>query len=158
MNSLLTLAYQLSRMAWKVISPITIGVRVILEQDGRFVLVKPSYQTFWTLPGGGVERGETLEQAARREILEEVGAQVGALRLLGVYTSFQENKNDHIVVFAAQNPDLASDVQPDHPPDVEIERFGLFTSQSLPDNTAPGVRRRLAEYLANGTQPNFSLW
>ena len=46
---------------------------VLHEHDGR---------SFWSLPGGGVEPGETYEQAARRETLEECGLAVKIVRLL----------------------------------------------------------------------------
>lgn len=153
MNALITLAYKLSQMVWKITRPITIGVRVVLVSEGRFLLVKPSYQAVWTLPGGGVEPRETLEQAARREILEEVGARAGELHLLGIYTSFLENKNDHIVVFCA---DLLSQDE-NHRPDAEIEQQGFFTLDDLPENTAPGARRRLEEYLSGGG-PHAGMW
>lgn len=43
------------------------------------------YAGSWLLPGGKVEFGESLEEAARREAREESGCEVGALRLSGVY-------------------------------------------------------------------------
>ncbi len=51
------------------------------------------------MPGGGVKRGETLEQAARREAREEVGAELQDLSLLGAYTYFGRWKSDHNIVF-----------------------------------------------------------
>lgn len=154
MNSLLTLAYKASQIVWKVFRPITVGVRVLLVKDGRFLLVRPSYQATWTLPGGGLEPRETLEQAARREIAEETGAQAGELGLFGVYTSFQENKNDHVVVFYGSLLGLQAGFQPD----AEIEQFGWFAPQELPPDTAPGVRRRIEEYLGGTPGPFIGMW
>lgn len=126
---------------------------MVLEHEGQFLLVKPSYQDFWTLPGGGVEPGETLEQSARREIAEEVGYQTGEFRLLGVYTNFSEHKNDHIVVYVSRQVKAL----PDHQPDAEIEA-ARFRLGELPENTAPGARRRLEEFLAGGLEPYSGMW
>ncbi len=154
MNSLLTLAYKASQIAWKVLRPITVGVRVLVEREGEFLLVKPSYQAYWTLPGGGVEPGETLEQSARREIKEETGALAGELRLMGAYTSFQEHKNDHVLLFCGPLQELDAGFQPD----AEIEAFGFFAPGSLPVETAPGVRRRIEEYLGDLPGPFYGMW
>ena len=53
--------------------------RVALERDGRILCVlhaKPDRDPFWCLPGGNVDPGETLAEAAVRELREEVGAEV----------------------------------------------------------------------------------
>ena len=53
--------------------------RVALERDGRILCVlhaKPDREPFWCLPGGNVDPGETLADAAVRELREEVGADV----------------------------------------------------------------------------------
>lgn len=60
---------------------------VVVREDGRLLLVrrgKEPQRGRWTVPGGSVEPGETVEQAAVREVLEETGARVRVERELGV--------------------------------------------------------------------------
>lgn len=68
-----------------------VGVGVVVlrpGQDGLEVLLirrgKPPRQGDWSIPGGKQEWGETLHEAARREILEETGVIIGELRLIDV--------------------------------------------------------------------------
>ena len=59
-----------------------VGIGVIVIKDDSVLLVrrgKPPNVGSWTLPGGAQEVGETAEEAARRELLEETGVQVGPL-------------------------------------------------------------------------------
>lgn len=60
--------------------PERVMARGILRDDGRVLLVHQSLTGMWAIPGGGVEDGETPEDAVRREMLEETGAVVGEAR------------------------------------------------------------------------------
>jgi 8-oxo-dGTP diphosphatase len=58
---------------------------VIFDDEGRVLLVrrgKPPHKGAWTLPGGRIEPGESSEAAVEREVLEETGLTVRALRLV----------------------------------------------------------------------------
>lgn len=154
MKSLTRLLYLINRLRWYVTRPITVGVRLILTADRTVLLVKHTYQPHWYLPGGGVKKGETLEQAARREIAEEVGAKLGRLRLFGVYTNFYEHKNDHVIVFSCDNVTLTGATDQKH----EIERFEFFDLDGLPDDVSPGSRRRIQEYVSGNDLPIVGVW
>ena len=62
---------------------VEVAVGVLLRPDGAFLLTsRPPgkvYAGYWELPGGKVEAGETVEQALRRELQEEIGITVGAV-------------------------------------------------------------------------------
>ena len=67
-----------------------VGVGVAVLRPGAVLLARrgnPPNAGAWSLPGGGQELGETTEQTARRELLEETGLAVGALHLAAVVDS-----------------------------------------------------------------------
>jgi len=144
LSKLRRLGYRALRTWWKIRRPLTVGVRALLLHEGRVLLVRHTYQEAWYLPGGGVKRGEMLKDAVRREAAEEVGATLGALSLLGVYTNLFEGKSDHVAVFVCDDFRLSGET------DGEIERFAFFGLDALPPGASPGTRRRVSEYLAGG--------
>ncbi len=138
---------------YRIFKPVTTGVRIMLIRNAEVLLVKHSYMDQWYFPGGAVKKRERLDQAARREALEEVGATVGEVSLLGVYTSFLELRTDHIVVFISQDFNIVPKR------DWEIAAAQFFPLDALPDDVAGGIRRRIQDYL-NGIQAQnrFGAW
>ena len=67
---------------------------IIIDDDGRFLLTRRADNGQWCLPGGGLEPGETVEDACMREILEETGLHVKIKRLIGVYSN-----RDQLVIY-----------------------------------------------------------
>ncbi len=62
------------------------GVAAVIQDDeGRLLLQEKSSGEGWSLPAGGIEPGETPQQAIAREVLEETGLTVRSLDLLGVF-------------------------------------------------------------------------
>ena len=144
--------YRAATIYWRVFKPMTLGVKTLLIRDGKVLLVKHSYQDGWFLPGGGVKRRETLETAVRRECREEVGAKLGKLTLFGNYSTINEFKNDHVVVMIATEFDYKG------PNDREIIEAKLFELTNLPDDTSPGTRNRVEEYLSQDQSPFIGNW
>lgn len=66
-------AHYLYRAKWRLLRPITTGVRVMVLNGDQVLLIRHTYQRGWFMPGGGLKRNETLEEAARRELREETG-------------------------------------------------------------------------------------
>jgi 8-oxo-dGTP pyrophosphatase MutT (NUDIX family) len=69
------------------------GVMVfVIDASGRILLEKRSDCSLWGLPGGRIDPGETIEEAAIREVFEETGLRVKIARLLGIYSDPKEGR------------------------------------------------------------------
>jgi len=134
------IAYRLNQLRRMVLRPLTVGVKIMLVRDGQVLLVRHTYLAGWFLPGGGVKRGETLEEAARREAWEELGAKLGEVTLFGIYSDIQSYRNEHIAVFVCDSFTL-TDKQ-----DYEIAESAFFPRQSPPPGINSGAYSRLKEY------------
>ena len=78
-------------------------VDVIIPSERGVVLIRRGTEPFkgqWALPGGFVEVGETLEEAAYREAAEETGFAVEVARLVGVYSDPERDPRGHNVSVA----------------------------------------------------------
>jgi 8-oxo-dGTP diphosphatase len=133
---------------------------LIFDRAGRLLILKPTYKTGWTIPGGVMEAdGETPWDACRREVREECGLEVRGGRLAGV--DFRPGRPDHpggvrFLFDCGQSSDAelaAITVQPE-----EIAEYRLAPLDAALALLRPPIRRRVRAatgqqgcvYLENG--------
>lgn len=127
----------------------TLGVRIIATNaENKICLVRHTYINGWHLPGGGVERGETIYEAAIKELAEEVGllAEPKNMKLLSVHANQTNFKGDHVALFhcniwEAKHP-IGHILNPR-----EIAEWGFFGIDELPTETTRATKERIAEFV-----------
>ena len=76
-----------------------VGVGAVIVDEGKVVLVKRKYEPLkgqWSLPGGMVEIGETLETALAREMLEETGLRVDVGPVIEVFDRIMRDEDRRV--------------------------------------------------------------
>jgi len=124
--------------------PMTLGVRALaFDTEGRILLVRHTYISGWHLPGGGVEKGQTMVDALARELREEANVEFGRPpKLQSVHLNTRVTRRDHVVLY------LCEDVRQVAPKarDLEIEEARFFTLDELPETVAASTATRIGEF------------
>ena len=104
-----------------------LAVVVLISVDAKLVMVRRANEPAlgrWSFPSGYVDRGEPVEEAGKREVMEETGLDVRMKELVGLYSA-----RDQTVVLAAYSADVVGgSLQPGH----EVHEAALFSVDELP--------------------------
>lgn len=129
-----------------------LGVRALVVQDGKVLLVRHTYLKGWYLPGGGIDKGEAPLEALRRELREECSVGALSAKIFGVYLSRYAGSYNYVTVFVVDRLETLRPFTPNH----EIAECGWFEIASLPSDVSRGTRARIQEFVAG--EPTNAGW
>lgn len=129
---------------------ILVGAAVAVVDEQGKILLQQGANGIWGLPGGLMELEESTEEAARREVFEETGIEIGQLELVGVFSGKQyyrklpNGDEFYPVTIAYLSRDIKkSTIEVDG---VESIDAGFFALEDLPEETSPLVRGIINSY------------
>jgi len=117
----------------------TVVALVFIQQNDKILLVKQNYgRRHWSLPGGKLEPGESIEEAAIREVKEETGLEIRLGRLVGLYSKPAENG----LAICFEGEVVGGTLRPAN----EILACRYFPCDALPDPVREHLRQRVQDF------------
>ena len=137
--------FPMARAWWHLSRPHHEGALVAIWVGSALLLVRSSYRAEWNFPGGGLRRGEPPEEAARRELAEEVGLVGGTLVPAGELSGLWDGRHDRVHFF---------ELRLEQPPELEFDGREIVGARLV---SADDLRRipltgPVAAYLAARTE------
>lgn len=113
---------------------VRVGVGILVfDLAGKAVLIKRTGahgEGTWAPPGGHVDFGETVIEAGRREVKEEIGIEIGNLEVLGFTEDFFKKEGKHYITAWLKGDWLSGELKKS---DREFSEIGLFDLKKLPE-------------------------
>ena len=122
---------------------LTLGATVAIIQAGQILLTRREDFEVWCLPGGAVDEGESVAQAAVREAFEETGLEVHLIRLVCVYSKPGISGGSLQLILFAARP-VGGQLQPAA---AEVLEAGYFAPAALPEPLMFGHRQFILDAL-----------
>ena len=121
---------------------------LIVDTDGRLLLLKRSDNDCWGIPGGAVEPGEVVEAAARRETREETALELGSVSLFGIFSGPEQfyvypngdETHNVIIVYLSREPHGQVRINDEH------SDWRWFAPADIPDDISPPIRPVIAQF------------
>ncbi len=113
---------------------VRVGVAAVIFREGRILLgerIGSHGANTWATPGGHLELGESIEECAQRETLEETGLEVGAFRKLGFTNDIFEKEGKHYVTLYAVATSTSGEPQVMEPH--QCKQWQWFDLDELPE-------------------------
>jgi len=131
---------------------------IIFDTLGRVLMLHRSDNDCWCFPGGAVELGEELEEAAKREVYEETGLKVENLELFGVFSGedlhyvYPNGDEVYIIDVVYKTDEYYGDMKINE----ESKDRSFFNISELPKNISPPVKPTIKK-LKKWANCNFNI-
>lgn len=126
-----------------VAQPRTAAGVLLFDDDGRVLLVDPTYKSGWEIPGGYVRPGETPSEGAARELKEELGLGCPIGRLLVVDWAPHPSEGDKLLFVFDGGVMAEADRERIAPDGVEIGAYAFHGEEQIDGVLVPRLARRL---------------
>jgi 8-oxo-dGTP pyrophosphatase MutT (NUDIX family) len=145
-NNVDNLISKVLHICFLVTRPLTLGARALIydKSSNAIYLIKHTYQKGWSLPGGGVEVGESGLMALHRELEEEAGIIPVDPILKSLYYNSSVSKRDHVLVFLVDNWTLKANFTANTK---EISDGKWFDLDKLPKDITKDTLFQIKEFL-----------
>ena len=133
-----------------------VGATVLaLDEQDRLLMLMRTDNKMWGVLGGGIELGEKVEEAARRETAEETGFEIGEMTLFGVFSGeelyYKYPNGDEVhnisIIYLTRELRGEMDIDPE-----EHSGYQYFPLDALPENISqplmPAIRKLIKEFQA----------
>ncbi|MGW8556216.1 NUDIX domain-containing protein [Streptomyces tubercidicus] len=116
---------------------------LFFDEQGRVMMLEPTYKDYWEIPGGYVEIGESPRQGCIREVREELGIEPEIGRLLAVDWAPSPSEGDKVLYIfdgGVLTPELHGQIRLQSS---EIGSYDFHPASALADLTIPRLARRI---------------
>jgi 8-oxo-dGTP pyrophosphatase MutT (NUDIX family) len=120
----------------------------VLDPQDRLLMLKRSDSGAWGIPGGATEPGEVVEEAARRETLEEAGLEMGEMSLFGVFSGpelyyrYPNGDEVHNVTILYLSHDWRGEIKLN----AEHTEWRWFAADEIPEDLSPPIKPIIEQF------------
>ena len=131
---------------------------LILDEQDRLLLMKRSDIGCWGIPGGAMEPGEVVEEAAKREALEETHLEIGQMSLFGVFSGpelyYKYPNGDEVynVSIVYLSPDWRGEIKLNE----EHSQWKWFAACDIPADVSPPIKPVIEMFKSSFSKSNTS--
>ena len=129
---------------------IGVGAGIFIYKGRNVLLQKRKDNGCWSMHAGGLEIGETVEEAAKRELFEETGLTANTLYLLGVFSgedmryTYPNGDKVSIVQIIYTCNDFSGDITCEQE---EVSELKWFNINEIPDNISPPDKKAFESFI-----------